>query len=104
MYVVPDHRGKGLGKLLLVQALQLARGMDGLEEIQLIVAAHNHEARGLYERFGFVLVWTELNALKVGAHYVDAHHMILAFEGRRHHGSDDVAGRASKGPSETAHG
>jgi ribosomal protein S18 acetylase RimI-like enzyme len=77
MYVVPEHRGRGLGKRLLVQALELARNMDGLEEIQLIVAAHNREACALYERFGFVRVWTERHALKVGDHCVDAHHMVM---------------------------
>jgi len=43
----------------------------------LIVAAHNHEAVGLYERYGFLRVRTERRALKYGDHYVDAHHMIL---------------------------
>lgn len=77
MYIVPEFRGRGLGKTLLAASLARARHMPGLEEIQLIVAAHNHEAVSLYERYGFLRVWTERRALKCGDHYVDAHHMIL---------------------------
>jgi ribosomal protein S18 acetylase RimI-like enzyme len=60
MYVLPEHRGKGLGKTLLVRALEMAQHMDGLEEIQLIVAVHNREACVLYERFGFIPVGPSL--------------------------------------------
>lgn len=82
MYIVPEFRGRGLGKTLLATSLARARQMQGLEEIQLIVAGHNHEAVGLYERCGFICVWTELRALKCGDHYVDAHHMILDMTSR----------------------
>lgn len=56
MYIVPEFRGRGLGKTLLATSLARARQMQGLEEIQLIVAGHNHEAVGLYERCGFICV------------------------------------------------
>jgi ribosomal protein S18 acetylase RimI-like enzyme len=56
--------------------------VQGLEEIQLIVAAHNHAAVDLYERYGFLRVWTERRALKCSDHYVDAHHMILDMTNR----------------------
>lgn len=77
MYIVPEYRGRGLGRVLLTGVLDLARRMEGLEEIQLIVAAHNREAVALYERFGFVHMWTEKRALKADDRYVDAHHMVL---------------------------
>lgn len=77
MYIVPEHRGKGLGKTLLARSLEMARRMNGLEEIQLIVAVHNREAVALYERFGCIRVWTERHALKCVNHDVDAHHMII---------------------------
>src|SRR5438093_8773820 len=57
MYIVPEFRGRGLGKTLLAASLARARHIPGLEEIQLIVAAHHHEAVRLYERFGFLRVW-----------------------------------------------
>jgi ribosomal protein S18 acetylase RimI-like enzyme len=78
MYVRPDFRGRGLGRALLVAVLPLAAQMPGLEAIQLIVATHNREAAALYRRFGFIDVWTESRALKVGDQYVDAHHMLLS--------------------------
>jgi ribosomal protein S18 acetylase RimI-like enzyme len=83
MYVVPEYRGKGLGKTLLVKGLEMAEEMAGLEEIQLIVATQNREATALYERYGFVHVWTELRALKIDDSYVDAHHMILPITSTR---------------------
>jgi hypothetical protein len=36
----------------------------------------------LYERCGFIRVWTEHRALKCGDHDVDAHHMILDMTSR----------------------
>lgn len=77
MYIVPEYRGHGLGKDLLVEALAIARQVEGLEEIQLIVATHSQAVVRLYERFGFVRAWTESRALKLGDRYVDAHHMVL---------------------------
>ena len=92
MYVRPEYRGRGIGQQLLARSLAMARGMRGLEEIQLIVAAHNRQVVALYERFGFVHVWTELRALWRGDHYVDAHHMIMSVtgEGRGHGNEGDL--------------
>lgn len=77
MYIMPGHRGRGLGRRLVNNALELARQIDGLEEIQLIVATHNHAAVRLYEQFGFVRAWTESRAMKVEDGYIDGHHMLL---------------------------
>lgn len=82
MYIVPEYRGRGLGKMLLATSLNMAQHMKGLEEIQLIVAVHNREAVALYERFGFIRVWTERRGLKWDDHYVDAYHMILDLTNR----------------------
>ncbi len=71
MYVRPEFRGCGVGRALLIEVLHLANQMPGLETIQLVVATHNREAAALYRRFGFVDVWTELRALKVGDQSVD---------------------------------
>jgi len=77
MYVLPEHRGKGLGKALLDQALIMAREISELEEIQLIVSTDNQAVVGLYEKVGFRSVWTEIHALKLNDRYVDSHHMVL---------------------------
>ena len=77
MYVSPRYRGRGLGKALLAKSLEMAQRMEGLEEIQLIVADHNREVVALYEKVGFVHAWMERRALKLKDCYVDAHHMVL---------------------------
>ncbi|QGJ69312.1 N-terminal acetyltransferase [Planctomycetales bacterium 10988] len=55
--VVPDHRGHGLGKILLWHALEGFK-RAGLERCFLEVTAHNEGAIGLYERLGFHKVRT----------------------------------------------
>jgi ribosomal-protein-alanine N-acetyltransferase len=48
----PQYQGKGLGKFLLGQLLQLAKEI-GLERATLEVRESNHQALGLYQKFGF---------------------------------------------------
>lgn len=50
--VVPEHRGRGVGKRLMAYAEELARN-DGHTTLGLMVASHNTRARELYERIGF---------------------------------------------------
>ncbi len=50
--VLPGHQGQGIGRLLLEHAERLARE-GGFDRLGLMVSAHNHRARHLYERFGF---------------------------------------------------
>lgn len=50
--VVPEHRGKGLGALLMGALLEEAE-VRGLGSIFLEVRADNEVAVGLYERLGF---------------------------------------------------
>lgn len=78
MYVRPDFHGSGIGRALLVEVLHLASQMPGLETMQLIVPTLDREAAALYRGFGFVDIWTESRALKVGKQCVDAHHMVLS--------------------------
>jgi RimJ/RimL family protein N-acetyltransferase len=54
MGVQRDHRRQGLGGRLLDTALAWARAQDGIDWVDLEVIAHNHAARRLYERSGFV--------------------------------------------------
>ncbi|MBS1894992.1 MAG: GNAT family N-acetyltransferase [Actinobacteria bacterium] len=51
MLVLPEHRGKGGGRLLL-EAAMAARPPDA-HKIELEVWPHNEAAIGLYERMGF---------------------------------------------------
>ncbi len=52
MYVLPDYRGKGLGKCLMEFALKKAKEM-GFKRVVLETASPLKEAIGLYKRFGF---------------------------------------------------
>ncbi|MBI5833103.1 MAG: GNAT family N-acetyltransferase [Armatimonadetes bacterium] len=52
MYLRPDMRGRGLGRMLLSRALSAAESL-GTTRIQLETAGVLHEAVGLYTAFGF---------------------------------------------------
>lgn len=52
MYVVPEHRGKGVNKKILEALLEWARSRD-LTEIRLEVYNENLPAIGAYEKAGF---------------------------------------------------
>ena len=51
MWILPGHRGKGGGRMLLEAAIE-ARG-PGVHKIELEVWPHNEAAIALYERAGF---------------------------------------------------
>jgi ribosomal protein S18 acetylase RimI-like enzyme len=52
LYVVPDRRGEGHGRMLMETALGLARGR-GATTMELGTAVDDTAARGLYESLGF---------------------------------------------------
>jgi ribosomal-protein-alanine N-acetyltransferase len=47
-----SHRGRGIGELLLIAAIELA-ALDGREVVTLEVRASNQAAQALYEKYGF---------------------------------------------------
>ncbi len=53
MFVASDRRGGGVGGTLVEAALGWARE-SGAHKVSLTVWAHNHAARGLYAKYGFV--------------------------------------------------
>ena len=70
--VVPAHRGRGLGDLLLEELLRLA-AEGGAGSVMLEVGADNVAARRLYERHGFEEVSVRRRYYRrPGAHDVDA--------------------------------
>jgi ribosomal protein S18 acetylase RimI-like enzyme len=77
MFVIPEYRGTGIGKILFEKVLAMAKKMTGLEEIQLCVAVENKSASKMYQKFGFMIAWEEKHATKLDSGYVDAYHMIL---------------------------
>ncbi len=62
--VVPEHRGRGLGTVLLFRALRGFR-QAGLTRVFLEVTADNQGAIRLYERMGFAVVKTVFKAAEV---------------------------------------
>lgn len=52
LYVVPDFRGRGLGRNLMDAALDTAR-RRGAGRMELGTSEDDHAARALYERLGF---------------------------------------------------
>ena len=77
MYVVPEFRGRGLGKQLVAALIAEARALAGLAQINLTVTHSNAEARALYLEAGFVSFGVEKNALKVDGTYYDKEYMTL---------------------------
>lgn len=53
LYLLPEHKGRGLGRPLLDWAIATARAR-GAQRLYLSVFIDNHRARQLYERQGFV--------------------------------------------------
>jgi ribosomal protein S18 acetylase RimI-like enzyme len=52
LYVVPDRRGRGLGRALMEAAIEVARD-DGADYMDLGTAESDVAARALYESLGF---------------------------------------------------
>lgn len=53
MMVADSHRGRGIGRALLADALERLRATPGLAQVTLSVTATNQTAVGLYESQGF---------------------------------------------------
>ena len=77
MYVTPSSRGLGAGKALMTTAIQKAKDIGGIEQINLNVTASNHIAKQLYIQLGFQEFGQEKNALKIDGVYYDDVYMVL---------------------------
>ncbi len=62
--IVPSHRGRGLGKILLAQSLQ---GFEqaGMQFVTLEVTAQNSGALRLYQRMGFRTLRTVYKSIEI---------------------------------------
>jgi RimJ/RimL family protein N-acetyltransferase len=77
MYVKPEHRGKGIGKALLCEALSLARSVPEVAQVNLCVNAANTGAIRLYEAAGFKVFGREPGAMFINGEFHDELHMYL---------------------------
>ena len=74
--LVPEARHLGLGARLMETALAKARD-KGFTRIELTVRADNHNARALYQRFGFCVEAMQMRGFRIGGSYFDCHAMAL---------------------------
>lgn len=78
MYVTPEARGRGLGRALLLAAIEQARATPGVEQVHLGVVSRMAAARALYASLGFIAYGMEPHALKLGdGDYLDEELMVL---------------------------
>lgn len=77
MYVRPEMRRLGVGRKLLERAINKAKSLEGIKQLNLMVVTSNERAKNLYQSFGFEIFGTEKNALIVNGKYYDEHYMVL---------------------------
>ena len=77
MYVLPERRGQGVGRLLLEEMIAQVRLLTGLEQLLLSVVTTNPVAHGLYRSLGFRTYGIAPQTLKIGDQYWDEELMIL---------------------------
>ena len=75
MYVPSNARRGGIGRQLVMAALEQAQKRAGVKLVQLTVTQGNDTAQKLYERCGFVPFGVEPCAIVVGGDYVSKVHM-----------------------------
>jgi len=83
MYVTPNKQSLGVGKALMMEAINKAQSIHAIEKINLSVMASNEKAKQLYSKLGFQVYGMEENALKVnGVSYSDLH-MVLHLKSKK---------------------
>ena len=80
--VVPEYRGRGIGRELMERAIATA-WKRRLTRIELTVRADNRAAIALYKDMGFKTEGTHRNAVRVDGKYFDQLAMALIDEQRR---------------------
>lgn len=80
VYVDPGQRRRGLGRSLLLRAIEMATEMSGLRQLNLGVNAANFAAMSLYEELGFRPFGRERDFLQVDGVFHDEIHMVLPLE------------------------
>ncbi|MBB3409724.1 ribosomal protein S18 acetylase RimI-like enzyme [Rhizobium sp. BK316] len=78
MGLLPDYRGRGLGRRLIAAAIEAAREA-GMIRIELGVHADNARAIRLYESVGFVREGVSRDAFCVDGHYTGVINMAMIF-------------------------
>lgn len=71
VYVVPDFRGRGVGRMLLEKALDLIRKNGEVVKVRLTVNTKQIPALTLYKSLGFSVVGELKKELKIGDNFHD---------------------------------
>lgn len=71
VFVLKDHRGKGIGRGLMERTIGFAKQIKGIDLISIGVSAQNNTARELYNRLGFLEYGIEPCSVKVNGAYFD---------------------------------
>ena len=81
MYVHPDYRKQGVGKMLVTNIIYRASKMEGMEAIHLwVLHSEGHQsAAPFYQKLGFESVGIVKNDLKFDQKYIDAEYMVRYF-------------------------
>jgi RimJ/RimL family protein N-acetyltransferase len=77
MFVAGSHRGKGIGRALVIEAIANARKIRGLRVIRLTVSTTQGPARKLYANCGFRVTGVEPQAMIVNGEPIDEEQMML---------------------------
>ncbi|HCC06842.1 MAG TPA: hypothetical protein DEP72_01570 [Clostridiales bacterium] len=72
LYISSNNRGKGVAKKLLEKLIQIAKKIEGLEQLNLMVVSENIQAINLYLKCGFRIYGIEKNSMKFENIYTDA--------------------------------
>ncbi|WP_164669776.1 GNAT family N-acetyltransferase [Virgibacillus doumboii] len=80
MYVSPKIRGAGAGEELLSKAIEQAKEMKEVEQLNLAVVTTNEKAKGLYKKAGFKTFGMEEKAMKHNGIYYDEEYMALTLK------------------------
>jgi ribosomal protein S18 acetylase RimI-like enzyme len=81
--VLPECRGRGIGRRLLEAVLSQARSIEGVRHVTLSVNAANTPARRLYQSLGFVCYGLEPAALCVDGAWHDEEYYLLVLDAHR---------------------
>jgi ribosomal protein S18 acetylase RimI-like enzyme len=77
LYVLPESRGKGVGKALVQELLVQTKQLAGLEQLHLGVDTRSTPAFQLYRSLGFEVYGTTPRAVKLDGKYRDEALMIF---------------------------
>ncbi len=70
VYVHRDHQGRGVGRLVLTDLLEVARA-HGFHSVMARIASGHEASRGLHESLGFVYVGTEREVGRKFGRWID---------------------------------